>query len=142
MRRRVVHLVIGALVVAGGLSGCTVARSNLGTTDSSCFLSLPTAGQAVGGHGRFVGIHLYSISQLRSLAPHLMDNLSKTHATTASHVCVAAYEGNFTASGVKKPLGRQSGLFAVVVVDASNQKLIATVIFRNAPLRFGHPHVA
>lgn len=138
--RRVVRGAIGAVVLAGGLSGCASARSSLGTSDSSCYLDLPTAAQAVAGHGRFIGIHLFSRSQFEKAAPRLTKLLSDANST-AAHVCVAAYEGNFSASGVMKPLGRSSGKLAVVVVDAANQRLLGTVIISRAPLHFGHPHV-
>jgi hypothetical protein len=141
MARRGVRSFIGVLALAGGLSGCAAVRSNLGTTDSSCFLALPTAAQAVGDHGRFVGIHLYVLAQFSKLAPNLVDTLSDAHVSGATHVCVAAYEGTFTASGVMKPLGQPNGRLAVVVVDASNQKLLATVIVKRPPLHFGHPHM-
>jgi hypothetical protein len=141
MRRRAVRSIMGALAMAGALSGCAAVRTNLGTTDSSCFLALPTAAHAVGDHGRFVGIHLFVLAQFSKLAPNLVDTLADAHVTGATHVCVAAYEGTFTASEVVKPLGRSSGRLAVVVVDASNQKLLATVIVRRPPLHFGHPHV-
>jgi hypothetical protein len=128
-------------MLAGVLSSCTSARSSLGTSDSSCFLDLPTASQAVGGHGHFVGIHLFSVSQLGKLAPNLMDHITDIQAAKATHVCVAAYEGQFTSANVMKPLGKSSGRLAVVVVDASNQKLIGTDIITRAPLHFGHSHV-
>jgi hypothetical protein len=139
MRRRAVRSIMGVLAMAG-LSGCAAVRSNLGTTDSSCFLSLPTAARAVSDHGRFVGIHLFVLSQFSKVAPKLVDDLADAHVTNATHVCVAAYEGNFTASHVAKPLGRSSGKLAVVVIDASNQKLLATIILSHPPLHFGHPH--
>jgi hypothetical protein len=140
MRRRALRSLVGVLAMAG-LSGCAAVRTNLGTTDSSCFLSLPTAAHAVSDHGRFVGIHLFMLSEFSKLAPKLVDDLADAHVTGATHVCVAAYEGNFTASQVAKPLGRSSGRLAVVVVDASNQKLLATIILTRPPLHFGHPHV-
>lgn len=140
VRQKVVCVMFGAMLLAGGLSGCTSARSSLGTTDSSCFLDLPAAAQGVVHHGRFTGIHLFSVTQLRKLAPRLVDELEVAHAT-APHMCVAAYEGTFSAAGVDKPLGRSSGLLAIAVVNASNRKLLATVLIKRAPLHFGHPHL-
>jgi hypothetical protein len=140
VRQKFVCAIVGALLLAGGLSDCTSARSSLGTSDSSCYLDLPAAGQAVGHHGRFAGIHLFSLSQLRKKAPRLVDDLEAAHAT-AAHMCVAAYEGKFSAASLDKPLGRASGIFAVAVVDASNQKLLGTVLIKRVPLHFGHPHV-
>jgi hypothetical protein len=123
------------------MSGCTSARSTLGTTDSSCYKSLPTALQAVRGHGHFVGIHLYTLSKFAKIAPRLVDDLGGQHITKATRVCVAAYEGTYTSSDVSKPLGRASGKLAVVVVNAANQHLLGTAIIKRPPLHFGHPHV-
>jgi hypothetical protein len=140
VRRRLVHGILGALVLAGVLSGCTSARSSLGTNDSSCFLDVPTASSAVHNHGTFKGIHLYSLAQLTKAAPHLVHQMSEAHET-APHVCVAAYSGSFSAGSVSKPIGRQSGKLAVVVVNAANRKLLGTVIFKRLPVRFSHTHL-
>jgi hypothetical protein len=140
VQRRVARRVMGALLTVGALSGCVSARNSLGTSDSPCYLDLPAAARAVGGHGHFLGIHLFSLAKLGALAPHLTENLSDAKST-AAHVCVAAYEGTFTASQVAKPLGRSHGHLAVVVVDSSNQRLLATVIIAKPPIQFGHPHM-
>jgi hypothetical protein len=132
---------VGSLLLAGVLSGCTAARSSLGTSDSSCFLSLPAAANAVRGDGHFIGIHLLTPAQLTRVAPRFTDDLVDAKLT-APHMCVAAYDGfTFTASMVKKPLGQMRGRLAIVVVNASNEKVLVTVIIGRAPLRFGHPHL-
>jgi hypothetical protein len=141
VRLKIVSGMLGALLLAGVMSGCTSARSSLGTTDSACYESLPTAAQAVMGHGHFVGIHLFTKTQLTKMAPRLVDDLADKFKTTATRVCVAAYEGTFTSADVAKPLGHASGKLAVVVVNAANHQLLGTDIIKRAPLRFGHPHV-
>jgi hypothetical protein len=140
MRRKLAGVMVGALVIGGILSSCTSARSSLGTGDSSCFLDLPTASAAVHNQGHFVGIHLFSLSQLRSTAPKLVADLTAADAT-APRLCVAAYTGQFSAAQVSKPLGRASGALAVAVVNAASKHLLATVIIKKAPLHFGHPHL-
>jgi hypothetical protein len=140
VRTRVVSGVVGVCLLAGLFSGCTSARSSLGTGDSSCYLDLPTAAAAVGNHGRFVGIHLFSLTQLRKKAPHLVADLTDKKST-ASHMCVAAYEGTYLSSEVQKPLTRTDGRLAVAVVDANSNKLLGTLIIKRPPLHFGHPHV-
>jgi len=141
VRQKAVCGILGALLFAGFLSGCTSARSSLGTTDSSCFQALPTASQAVRHHGHFVGIHLFTLATLAKVAPRLVDDLLDKQTTKATRVCVAAYEGNFTSAEVVKPLGRSSGKLAVAVVNASNEQLLGTDIIKRPPLHFGHPHL-
>jgi hypothetical protein len=141
VRRKIVCGAVGALLLAGGLSGCANTRSSLGTNDSSCFLDLPAAGAAVGNHGRFVGIHLFSLTELKKEAPKLVADLDGAHAS-ASHMCLAAYEGTLTSSELHKQLNkRTSGKFAVAVVDASSRTLLGTLLIKEPPLHFGHPHV-
>lgn len=131
-------MVIGCLL-AGVLSGCTSARSSLGTSDSTCFLSLAPAADAVGDHGHLVGIRLFTPGQLAGLAPKLEHQLAMSRLT-APHMCVAAYEGIYTSAMVTKPVGRARGTLAVVVVNASSHQVIATVIIKKPPLNFGHTH--
>jgi hypothetical protein len=94
----------------------------------------------VGSDSRLIGIHLYSMSELRKKVPHLYAYLSAANRTSGQ-VCVAAFSGHFTAGGVSKPLGRASGRLAVVVSASPSNKLLGTVIFRDLPLHFGHPHI-
>ena len=95
-----------ALVLAATLLvSCSAARTDLGTTDESCYLALPTAAKAVGGHGHLEGVRKYTLSGLRSMAPRLYrrlaDDVPKKQA-----VCLVGYTGHFTASTCRKPLGR------------------------------------
>jgi hypothetical protein len=122
------------------IGGCTTARSNLGTSDSSCYLALPTLTKAVHGHGRLLGVHRYTWTVLRKQVPKLVGQLPvKERGSTA--MCVAAYTGQFTQGTVSDPHGESSGRLAVVVSTATGNHLLGTVIFTKAPLRFSHPHV-
>jgi hypothetical protein len=138
--RRLASALTASVLLVMVLSGCTSLRSSLGTSDSSCYLALPTTSHAVRGHGRLIGIHLFSESSLRKKAPHLYGYLS-TSEVAQRKLCVAAYEGEFTKGTVVKPLGKPSGHLAVVVTETPSNTLLGTVIFRRAPLHFGHPHV-
>jgi hypothetical protein len=140
VRHRLVCGVAGVILLATVLTGCTSVRSSLGTSDSSCYLTLPVASQAVGGHGKFLGIHAYTPSQLKARSSRLYAELIAAHATTA-HMCVAAYTGTFTADKVAKPLGKSSGRLATTVINASDRKVLATVLFHRLPRHFGHPHL-
>ncbi len=140
VRRSTVGGLVGAILLAGCLTGCTEARSNLGTSDSSCYLALPAAADAVHEAGHFAGIRLFTRGQLHSLAPRLTA-LLQARDDTAAHMCVAAFTGSFSSSSVSKPLGRSHGTLAVVVVNASSRGVLATVIFKKTPLNFTHSHL-
>jgi hypothetical protein len=129
----------GCALLAGLLAGCTTARSSLGTSDSSCYLALPTATKATGSHGRLQGVQRFTLSTLREKAPHLLHDLATT-APGSETVCLIAFTGNFTAASVSDPRGRSSGKLAVVVSTTPGNHLLGTVIFTKAPLHFGHSH--
>ena len=128
-----------ALMVSASLfaTGCTSARTNQGTADESCYLSLPAAHKAVGGHGHLAGVRKASLGTLRGMAPrlygHLSDDLPPHQA-----VCLAAYKGHFVASEVEKPLGRDSGPLAVAVVTTPGNTVLGTLILTHIPVRFQH----
>ena len=130
----------GCLLAAGLLTGCASARSNLGTSDSSCYLALPTATNAVHAHGKLLGVHLFTLKALHQKAPHLYKALATTDSSSQT-VCVTAFTGTFTRSSVSNPLGRVSGRLAVVVSTTSSNHVLGTVIFTRLPLHFGHSHV-
>ncbi len=130
----------GLVLLAALLTGCTSARSSLGPSDDSCYVALPTAAQAVGTHGRMVGLHLFTLEDLSRQAPHLYRAVSGGRPRS-EQVCVVAYVGRFTRGAVSKPLGRPSGQFAVVVAAYGSNELLGTVIFRRVPLHFGRTHI-
>jgi hypothetical protein len=127
------------VLAAGVLAGCSSAHAGLGTTDESCYLALPTATKAMGGHGHFAGIRKYSIGGLKVVAPQLYDALSDQVASKQA-VCLAGYTGNFTSGMVMKPLGRSTGKLAVVVVTSPGNKVLGTLILSKIPVRFQHTH--
>jgi hypothetical protein len=121
------------------LPGCTSARSNLGTTDNSCYLALPAATKAVGPNSRFIGVHLFTLASLRKKAPRLFDALPSQPASS-QRVCAIAFVGTFTKTSVSKPLGLASGSVAVVISKTPSNQLLGTFIFNQTPMRFGHSH--
>ncbi len=131
--------VAGLALAAAVLAGCSSARTGLGTTDESCYLALPTASKAVGGHAHLEGIRKYSISGLKSVAPMLYDALAD-QVPKGQAVCIAGYTGHFTASEVTKAMGRPTGTLAVVVVTRPGNKLLGTLILSKLPVRFQHTH--
>jgi hypothetical protein len=130
----------GGALLAMVCTGCTAARSTLGTSDSSCYLALPTATAAVGTHAHLVGFHRFTLKQLKVKAPHLYQAIASDESAS-ENVCVVAFTGKFASGHVAKPHGRPSGTLAVVVSTTPGNELLGTVIFRHAPLHFGQTHV-
>ena len=122
------------------LAGCSSARVGLGTSDESCYLALPTAAKAVGGHGHLEGVRKFTFSGLHGVAPRLYGQLRNDHVAPKQAVCVAGYSGHFTASEVARPLGRPSGTLAVAVVTTPANHLLGTLILTKLPVRFEHTH--
>jgi hypothetical protein len=139
-RTRAGALTAGIVVAALLLASCSSARSDLGTTDESCYLALPTAAKAVGGHGHLEGVRKFSFSSLHGMAPRLYVQLAHGDVGPKQAVCLAAYTGHFTASSVSRPLGRPSGTSAVAVVTTPANRLLGTLILTKLPARFEHTH--
>jgi hypothetical protein len=131
--------VVGALLAVAA-AGCTSVRSDLGTSDSSCYLALPTATKAVHGHGHLAGVHRYTLATLRKNAAGLYSQLD-TADRPSQVVCVVAFKGRFTADSVSDAHGRSSGSLAAVVTTEPGNHLLGTVIFTRPPIRFGHSHI-
>jgi hypothetical protein len=139
VRRRWAVGAVGCALLADLLAGCTTARSSLGTSDSSCYLALTTATEAVRSQGHLLGVQRDSLSALRKQAPHLLADLA-TKRPASQAVCVIAFTGKFTAGSVSDPRGRATGHLAVVVSTTPGNRVLGTVIFTRAPLHFGHSH--
>jgi hypothetical protein len=137
--RRFGVVVCGVLLGASAFAGCSSARLDLGTTDESCYLTLPTAAKAVGGHGHLAGVRKYSIGGLKGVAPRLYRRLADDFPKGQA-VCLAGYTGSFTEDMVEKPLGRPTGKLAVVVVTLPGNKVLGTLILEKIPVRFQHTH--
>jgi hypothetical protein len=138
-RMRLASLAAAFVLAATLLASCSTARSDFGTTDASCYLALPTAAKAVGGHGHLEGVRKYTLSNLRTVAPRLYGRLADD-VSKKQGVCIAGYSGHFTATEVSKPLGHPSGTLAVAVVTTPANKLLGTLILTKLPVRFQHTH--
>jgi len=138
--RQLASSFVGFVLLAIVLAGCSTARNDLGTSDNSCYLALPSASNAVGGHGRLLGVDLLTSTALRQQAPRLFTALA-TQRVSPKRVCVIAFVGHFNKTMVSDPLGRSSGRVAVVVLATPSNQLLGTVIFTRAPLQFGHTHI-
>jgi hypothetical protein len=139
-RIRVASLAAAIVLAATLLAACSTARSDFGTTDASCYLALPTAATAVGGHGHLEGVRKYTLSSLRTVAPRLYSRLADD-VPKKQAVCIAGYSGHFTSSEVSKAMGQPSGILAVAVVATPGNKLLGTLILTKLPVRFQHTHL-
>jgi hypothetical protein len=135
--RRLGAWIAGLVVAASLVAGCSAARVGQGTTDESCYLALPTAAKAVGGHGHLEGVRKYTLANLRGVAPRLYKRLADD-IPKGQNVCISAYTGHFTSSSVSKPLGRSAGTLAVAVVTTPGNHLLGTLILTKIPVRFRH----
>jgi hypothetical protein len=138
--RAVAVALVACVVAAGLLAGCSAVRSNLGTSESACYLALPTASQALRGHGRLAGVHLFAAGTLRRQIPHLYARLTLPHPAP-QRLCAFEFTGHFTTASVAGPLGTDAGRYAVVVVTTPAERLLGTVILDGPPYRFEHTHV-
>jgi hypothetical protein len=140
MWQRLASLPVALVLAAALLASCSTARSDFGTTDASCYLALPTAAKAVGGHGHLEGVRKYTLSGLRGVAPRLYGRLAGD-LPKKQGVCIAGYSGHFTSADVSKPLGHPSGTLAVAVVTTPANQLLGTLILSKLPVRFEHTHL-
>lgn len=121
-------------------AGCTSARTNLGTTDSACYLALPIASHAIGTQGRLQGVRLVTLSTLRHEAPGLTAHVS-SEVPANQNICALAFAGRFTLSSVTKPYGRPVSRVAIVLVTRPSNTVLGTVLLDRLPLRFSHSHI-
>ncbi len=139
VRRRVAAGLAASLLAAFLLGACTSARSDVGTADESCYLSLPAATRAVGGHGHLEGIRKFTPADLRQLAPRLYQHLAR-QVPARQDLCVAAFTGHFSSDAVSKPVERETGVLAIVVLTTPGNRLLGTLVLRRVPVRFSHTH--
>jgi hypothetical protein len=132
--------VVAAIALMGtALAGCTSARNGLGTHDSLCFRVLPEARAAVGRSADFSGVRALPGSDLVKA----IESLRSTHGTPPDALmdvahqttCLVAYGGGFTVAGVSQGWAAEAGPYraAVVVMGLSDDKVVATVLFRTVP---------
>ena len=67
----------------------------MGTSDESCYLSLPAATRAIGGHGHLEGIRRFTPNDFRQIAPRLYQDMAQ-QVPPGQDLCVAAFTGHFT----------------------------------------------
>lgn len=134
----------GAIVLAAlagvALTACTSVRNDLGTSDSGCYVALPTAAAAVGHQGHLRGVRLFDVASLKNRDPRLYRAATSNSGPKVERVCLVAFTGHFDDTGVSRPIGQPQGQLAVVEVEYPDNRLLATLLIARPPLPFGHTH--
>ena len=93
--RRGLGVIVGCLLAAGTVADCTTARSDLGTSVSSCYHALPAATKAVDRHGHLLGVLQLTVGTLQREAPGLYMDLS-AHPQRAKRSAWSVSAGHLT----------------------------------------------
>ncbi len=138
-------IALGAVVGGSALAGCTAARNVLGTTDSLCFHTLPEARSAVGSRAFFAGVRLLPVDDVvRAIERSRSYPKAPASLVRIEHkrACLVAFRGEFTLARSRLGWAPRPGPYkgAVVVVSPSDNKVIATILFRRVPssIEFDH----
>lgn len=140
-RRRRAQAAVGGALVAFSLlaSACTSPKDTLGTDVSPCFRALAVAAQAVHRHGHFSGVRYLPASALGVdlVRTHQRRDVPPELTGLKNAVCAVAYTGSFSKTSVSKGWSLTSavGHFALVVVSAKQNQLLATIVLKRLPLR-------
>jgi hypothetical protein len=134
--RAIAASVLASLLLLGALLGaCTSGHTVLGTASSPCFKALPDAANAVHRRGTLLGVRRVTLGQLLGPRPGRAPSIRESRNET---VCAVAYRGTFAKSAVEKGHGRVTGKLAVVLVQDSDNRVIATLVFDRLPIQFRH----
>lgn len=142
-RARSAVIAVLLCAVASVSAACTSGGSVLGTRDSACFRVLPTARRDVGPTPKFAGVrHLPSGVLLADLRRHHQQagTVPSSLEKNRSAACLVAFRGSFTPDDVSRSWTPHAGPYrvAIVIVDESNDRILATVLLHSTPLDFTH----
>jgi hypothetical protein len=129
MRRML--LVYFVVAIACGATACAAPRQTLGTRNSPCFRSLPTAQDAVRHNGHLLGVH--RISRTR-----LLDAFPRADLPSDREFCVVGFSGDYRTEQVDHPAGSPTGKFAVVVVTMRGTTPLQTFLVDKLPFQLRH----
>jgi hypothetical protein len=113
---RVVAIVGGLAVMS--LAGCAGGRNTLNTRSSACFRAIAVAEQAVGRHGRLLGVRETSSAFVRTRYPGDMP--------TGARVCLVGFQERDRPGAI------------VVVVDVRDRHVVGVHPSDHPPVRFRH----
>jgi hypothetical protein len=123
MRRLFTACALGA----AALAACAAPRQTLGTRNSACFRSLPTAKAAVHDAGHLVGVRRVSRSTLLRAFP-------SAQLPPGRDFCVVAFSDDFYKAQVDHAAGAPTGKYAVVLVTMRGTTALQTLLTDRIPL--------
>lgn len=133
-RRISVPLLVLGLLMAGGISYCSVSGFSTTSGVSPCFTALPVARAAIRVKATFVGVQRLGIKDLQEdfrILSQQMPDLGKKPA------CVVAYRGTFLPADVVDPRpSNQGGKIALVIVPDRAKVAVATLLRDRVPAHF------
>jgi hypothetical protein len=113
------------------VSACAAPRQTLGTRNSPCFRSLPTARAAVRDNGRLVGVRRVSRNSV-------LHAFSSAQLPPGRDFCVVGFSDDYRTEKVDHPAGSPIGKYAVVVVNMRGTSAIQTFLVDKIPFRLRH----
>jgi len=128
MTRRVL---VTCLLGAAALGACAAPRQTLGTRNSACFRSLPTAKAAVHDSGRLVGVRRVSRDTL-------LKDFPNAQLPPGKDFCVVGFSDDYRNDKVDHPAGAPIGKYAVVVVNMRGTTALQTFLLDRIPLHLKH----
>ena len=127
MRRLLLACALCGLV----LGACAAPRQTLGTRNSACFRSLPTAKAAVHDSGRLVGVRRVSRDTL-------LHDFPTAQLPPGREFCVVGFSDDYRNDKVDHPAGAPIGKYAVVVVTMRGTTALQTFLVDRVPFRLRH----
>jgi hypothetical protein len=118
-------------LAAIALGACAAPRQTLGTRNSPCFRSLPTARAAVDDNGRLVGVHRVSRTRLLQAFP-------RAELPPEREFCAVVFSDDYRSDKVDHPAGSPVGKYAVVLVTMRGTRPLQTFLVDTLPSQLRH----
>ena len=124
-------LLVTCLLGAAALGACAAPRQTLGTRNSACFRSLPTAKAAVHDSGRLIGVRRVSRDTL-------LKDFPNAQLSPGKDFCVVGFSDDYRNDKVDHPAGAATGKYAVVIVNMRGTTVLHTFLVEHIPFRLRH----
>ncbi len=125
---RHISLIVLGLLIAGGISYCSVSGFSTTSGVSPCFTALPVARAAIRVKATFVGVQRLGIKDLQEDFPILEQRMPQLGIHPA---CVVAYRGSFQPGDVVDPRPADRGGTIAIVIVPDHAKLAAVTLLRD-----------
>ena len=125
------RLLVASVLSAAVFGGCAAPRQTLGTRNSACFRSLPTANAAVHQNGRLVGVRRVSRDTL-------LKDFPNAQLSAGKEFCIVGFSDDYRNDKVDHPAGAATGKYAVVIVNMRGTTVLHTFLVEHIPFRLRH----